>query len=138
MATTGKLQVTVIEARLDRDVETFGKMDPYCVLRYRQQTLKTKEHTDGGKTPKWNQMLELDVKYVGDDLKIEVYDAELMGSDELVGSADVKLSSMCMPGGIDEWWAIAHKGKRAGQVHLKCAWQPAGGAQPQQQVPQQQ
>jgi len=36
MATTGKLQVTVIEARLDRDVETFGKMDPYCVLRYRQ------------------------------------------------------------------------------------------------------
>ena len=35
MATSGKLQLTIIEARVERDVEMFGKMDPYVVLKYR-------------------------------------------------------------------------------------------------------
>ena len=51
MATSGKLTVTVIEARLTRDVEMFGKMDPYVVITNRMQTWKGKEHTDGGKNP---------------------------------------------------------------------------------------
>lgn len=32
MATTGKLRLTVIEARLTRDTEFFSKMDPYCKI----------------------------------------------------------------------------------------------------------
>lgn len=54
MATTGTLKLTIVEARLDRDVETFGKMDPYVVVENRMQKFRTKEHTDGGKTPVWN------------------------------------------------------------------------------------
>ena len=73
--------MTVIEARLERDVETFGKMDPYVVIKMREQIIKTKEHTDGGKTPQWNETFELDVKYIGDDVAFTVMDAELMGSD---------------------------------------------------------
>ena len=97
MATSGKLQLTIIEARVERDVEMFGKMDPYVVLKYRQQVLKTKEHTDGGKTPTWNETFELDVKYVGDDITIDIVDSETIGKDEVIGSATCKLSSMCMP-----------------------------------------
>ena len=55
MATSGKLSLTIIEARLERDTEMFGKMDPYAVIKYRQETFRTKEHTDGGKTPTWNE-----------------------------------------------------------------------------------
>ena len=32
MATTGKLRLTVIEAKLTRDTEFFSKMDPYCKI----------------------------------------------------------------------------------------------------------
>lgn len=35
MQTSGKLRLTVIEARLTRDTETFGKMDPFCKILYR-------------------------------------------------------------------------------------------------------
>ena len=97
MATTGKLHLTVIEAKLDRDVELFGKMDPYVVIKYRNATIKTKEHTDGGKTPKWNETHQLDVKYIGDDITLDIVDSELVGSDEVIGSATIKLSSMCVP-----------------------------------------
>jgi len=103
-------------------------MDPYVVIKYRQEVLKTKEHTDGGKTPQWNETFEIDVKYVGDDVRIEIVDSETIGKDEVIGFADVKLSSMCMQQPLDEWWSIQHKGKKAGQVHLKCVWKPAGGA----------
>ena len=102
-------------------------MDPYVVIKNRQQVLRTKEHTDGGKTPQWNETLTLDVKYVGDDITMDVVDSEAVGSDERIGTATIKLSSMCVVGGLDEWWSVAYKGKKAGQLHLRCMWQPAGG-----------
>ena len=54
MATNGKLSLTVIEARLDRDTETFGKMDPYVVIHNRMQRLRTTTQEDAGKEPTWN------------------------------------------------------------------------------------
>jgi hypothetical protein len=35
MATSGKLRVYIVEAKLTRDTETFGKMDPYCIINTR-------------------------------------------------------------------------------------------------------
>jgi len=32
MATIGILALTVVEAKLTRDTELFGKMDPYCKI----------------------------------------------------------------------------------------------------------
>jgi hypothetical protein len=59
----------------------------------------------------------IDVKYVGDDLHMAVMD-ECMGSDDTVGEATIKLASMCYGEGLDEWYAIQHKGKPAGNVRL--------------------
>ena len=42
MATSGKLRVYIIEAKLTRDTEMFGKMDPYVVINTRQQRIRTK------------------------------------------------------------------------------------------------
>lgn len=69
-ATTGTLDITVIEARLTRDTETFGKMDPYCKISTRQQNFKTAVKNGAGKTPTWNETFQVDVKYVGDDLTV--------------------------------------------------------------------
>lgn len=55
-ATTGKLRLEVIEARLTRDTEAFGKMDPYVKIQMREQLFKTKTMQEAGKTPKWNQV----------------------------------------------------------------------------------
>jgi Ca2+-dependent lipid-binding protein len=40
----GTLTIKVVEGRLFRDTEVFGKMDPYCVIITSERTLKTKVH----------------------------------------------------------------------------------------------
>ena len=67
MATHGTLKLHVEEARLERDVEMFGAMDPYVTIEYRMQRMRTKTHGDAGKTTKWNQCLDIDVKYIDVD-----------------------------------------------------------------------
>ena len=81
MATSGSLRVEVIEAKLTRDTEFFSKMDPYCVLSTRQQKYKTRTLQGAGKTPKWDQVFDIDVKYVGDDMVIQIMDEDVTASD---------------------------------------------------------
>ena len=78
-----------------------------------------------GKTPTWNQTFNIDVKYIGDDLTIQVFDED-PGSDDKIGESTVKLSAFCVNHGIDDWFMIQHKGKSAGQFHLKGVWKPQG------------
>jgi hypothetical protein len=69
MATSGKLKVYIIQAKLTRDTETFGKMDPYVIISTRQQRVRTKTANNAGKTPAWpGEFIDIDVKYVGDDM----------------------------------------------------------------------
>lgn len=69
MATSGKLRVHIVEAKLTRDTETFGKMDPYIIINTRQQRVRTKTAMNQGKTPKWpGEYMDIDVKYIGDDM----------------------------------------------------------------------
>ena len=66
---SGSLQLTVVEAKLTRDTEAmFNKMDPFVTLKLREQNFKTKVLQGAGKTPKWDEAFDFDVKYIGDDL----------------------------------------------------------------------
>ena len=63
-----------------------------------------------------------------DDITLTVFDEDVTTSDT-VGTATIKASSLCVPGGIDDWFQIQYKGKVAGQIHLKgmfTADKPAG------------
>ena len=124
MSTTGTLKLHILEARLTRDTEDFGKMDPYCVINTRMQRFRTHTIDDVGKNPVWsNEVFDIDVKYIGDDMHIEVFDEDPCKSD-LIGEANVKLSAMCINGGLDEWFELGYCGKKAGSVHLKGHWHP--------------
>ena len=80
-ATSGTLKIEVIEARLTRDTEFFSKMDPYCEIQSRMQKFRTRTLQGAGKTPKWNQSFDFDVKYIGDDIHIKVLDEDVSASD---------------------------------------------------------
>jgi Ca2+-dependent lipid-binding protein len=101
-------------------------MDPYIKISTRQQQFKTKTKNSAGKTPVWNETFNIDVKYVGDDITMQVYDEDV-GSDDIIGEIQFKLAALCIGNGMDEWFAIAYRGKAAGQIHLKSVWK-AGGA----------
>ena len=59
-------------------------------------------------------------------MTIQCYDED-PGSDDLIGEATIKLSALCVNGGLDEWFQIAYRGKSSGQVHLKAQFTPAAG-----------
>ena len=44
-----KLRVVVIEGKLTRDTETFGKMDPFVEIKCLCKSYRTPVHEDGGK-----------------------------------------------------------------------------------------
>ncbi len=113
MSTTGRLRLTIIEAKLKRDTDFFSKMDPFCKIVCRDQTFKTKVMQNAGKTPKWNETIEIAVKYIGDDLHIEIYDEDVTTSD-LICSTVIKISALCMNGGMDDWFECQFKGKNCG------------------------
>ena len=71
--------------------------------------------------------MTIDVKYIGDDLHLAVMDENVTDSDT-VGDATIKLSSLCIGTGLDEWFEIQYKGKKAGVIHLKSTWKPTGSA----------
>lgn len=70
------------------------------------------------------QTFNIEVKYIGDDLKIECWDYEKIGSNELIGETKIKVSAFCVVGGMDDWFEIQFKGHSAGKIHLKSVWEP--------------
>jgi hypothetical protein len=45
----GILKIEVLEAKLTHDTETFGKMDPFVWIKYREQEWKSAVCKSGGK-----------------------------------------------------------------------------------------
>ena len=64
------------------------------------------------------------MKYIGDDFFLTVFDKDVTGSDT-VGVLQSKLSALCLPGGLNDWFTITNKGKSAGQVHMSSKWFPS-------------
>ena len=91
------------------------------------QRLRTQTLTGAGKEPIWaNEHVNIDVKYVGDDLHLAVMDENVSNNDAF-GASTIKLSALCENGGVDEWFEIEYKESLAGHVHLKSQWKPNGG-----------
>jgi hypothetical protein len=111
-----KIIVEPKTARLYRDTDTFGKMDPYVTVQCGTEKKKTKTHSSGGKNPSWTDALSLKVK--DDTMTITVWDEDI-GKDDFVGSTALDLNKISSSGGLKDWITIYHKGKEAGQVYLE-------------------
>ena len=124
MSTSGSLRIKVIEARLTQDKEMFSTQDPYVMIEHRMERHMSKVCTDGGKTPTFGDEFIFDVKYIGDDITMKLWNKNVMTSDQLLGEATIKVSGFCVPGGIDDWWKVGYKGKDGGSIHFDCLFTP--------------
>ena len=127
MATHGKLRLSVIDATLERDVGTADDlvMDPYVVISNSRNASRTRALEDAGKTPTWNEIIELEVANMQDDVLLRVMD-ENVGANCEIGRCNIKLSAMCVNGGLEAEWTIAFGNQKAGKIHLVGEWVPTG------------
>lgn len=93
-----------------RDTEWLGKMDPYCTITYKNQKFKTKVHENAGKLPKWNQSFSFEVESPTEEIVLRCWDMDLTSSDP-IGYATIKLSSLMINCGIDDWFPIMYENK---------------------------
>ena len=119
--------MTVIEAVLTRDTGTANdlQMDPYVVISNRSNSMRTETKWDAGKTPTWNETLDVIVNAISDDVELRVMD-ENVATNSVIGNCTIKMASMCVSGGLDEWLQLAHGSKSAGRIHLRGEWCPVG------------
>ena len=120
----GSLQLEVIEAKLERSTEMWGKQDPYAELWIRQQLFKTKTHTDGAKEPVWNETTTMDVLDPSDEMTVKVFDSDTFGKDDLICEGTINLSPLCLSTPVDDWFQLQFEGKPSGQIHLKTKYTP--------------
>ena len=134
MLTNGRLIIRIVEGKLFRDTQMIGKMDPYLCLEYGGQKFKSKVSSGGGKFPTWNESFELDIKSVNDEIKLCAKDENIISND-FIGQAFIKVSSLIMNNGVRDWFVLSYQEKQAGQILLETQWfagasktQPLAGA----------
>ena len=105
-------------------------MDPYVLIEYLGNKIKTKTHTDGGKNPVWNQQIDISVGSLQDDMRLTVMDDNTMGDDP-IAYCNLKLSSLCINGGVSDHFSLTWKDRKAGTLTLHTIFKAKGakGAQ---------
>ena len=119
----GILKITCVGARLDRNVQTFGKMDPYVTIINGKEKVQTNTHDDGGSNPVWNQTFELEIRDQTRLIEFAVRDEETF-ADRDVGTVKIRADKLIESGFLDKQWQIKHDEENAGSLHLKSEWLP--------------
>ena len=88
------MQLTVwpISANIAKDMDLIGKMDPYVIVRIGAQQQRTRECTEGGRTPRWNDRLQFTASPT-DTINFRLYDADV-GIDDFIGEVNLPVSSV--------------------------------------------
>ena len=112
------IKLTIVKASLTVDTEVFGKMDPYCIVKYGDKEVKTTTKQQAGQNPEWNETLTLE-NYNGEDVTIIMEDENPV-KDDLIGTLVLKGSQICegLDGDFDLKTKLGKKGKKAGTLTI--------------------
>ena len=126
--TSGQLQITIEQADLTHDTEFFGKMDPFCVMKFKGKQYKTETHEDGGKNPVWNQTFNLYVADASDPILFNVQEEDVIYNDDV---GDLKMTVSQLIGsdnkGKSDWYQIVRKGKKSsGKIQITTVFKSTG------------
>ncbi len=120
----GVVTVTVVAARNLRNMERFGKMDPYVTVRLEEASRSTAVVKGGGCACEFGDELVFHVEERPMSLCVDVFDKERVGSDDHVGSGEVTLAGKKIVGaGLSETVALHED---YGEVDLQIRFQHDG------------
>ena len=119
----GTFVVTPQCAKLSRDTETFGRMDPYVKVIVGTQQKRGRVHIDGGKSPSWVESFQF--FHANEELiRIEVWDSKGNDNDDLIGEGSIACSTVIKRDGYQDWMKITYHGKVAGHVLFHAIFTP--------------
>jgi len=89
----GLLRVKVVSAKNLPRMDYIGSSDPYVklILGSRVQQIAQTKHIDNTLNPLWEEQFLFEVTNATSSLRVEVYDYDLVGEDDIIGYFDVAL-----------------------------------------------
>ncbi|KAL5710786.1 hypothetical protein ACHQM5_021308 [Ranunculus cassubicifolius] len=98
----GILKIELLDARGLQDTEVIGKIDPYVLIQYKDQKLKSKVAKGQGSNPVWNDDFSLWMQYPAEDedytLVMKIMDKDTFTSDDFIGEARINLKELAVLG----------------------------------------
>lgn len=93
------LKIQIHEGTFLKDMDTFGKQDPFAQFFYDQEKMKTKVIDGGGKHAVWNEEFVLqNVRQqirLKQEFKLETYDEDTVTDDKIGNSHPFTLNRLC-------------------------------------------
>ena len=89
----GCLLIKPICAKLIHDAETFGQMNPYCLVTVGGQTLKTEEAMGAGKFPNWHDDLEFNSSVI-DKATISIFHKDSLNREIKLGENQINIQKI--------------------------------------------
>jgi len=123
-----KIVISVKTARLERDTDTFGSMEPYCKIKYEENKIKTKVDSSGGKNPNWDETFTLEVGS-SPSLTISVWDSDTFSNEE-IGTAVIQIDHLKANGGLTDWLKLSYQDKNVGEVYVEIIYVSKDGHHP--------
>uniref|UniRef100_A0A1I7VMS9 C2 domain-containing protein n=1 Tax=Loa loa TaxID=7209 RepID=A0A1I7VMS9_LOALO len=109
--TRGRISITVVEAKL---VKNYGlvRMDPYCCVRVGNAIFETQRNINGGKTPKWNRIINAYLPYGVESFYLQVFDEKAFTADECIAWAHIIIPNAVFGDEIiDDWYQLSGQQK---------------------------
>ena len=124
----GTFIVKCRSAKLIRDTEVFGKMDPYCKISIGEQIQKTKIQDNVGKNPVWEETFKFKAT-LGDVVNYAVWDDEgSLKKDVLIGNNSFCISELYVnkkyETDFELFYEKSKKQEKAGEVCLEIEFVP--------------
>jgi hypothetical protein len=126
----GTLTIRPVSAQITHDTDFFSKMDPFVVFIHGQERHKTHTCKGGGKHPKWNDYININVS-TQDNIFIEIWDDDTFSKNKLIAVGEIHVSKIAQVGRLEEWINIFYDKKSAGTLMLEATYTPI---QQQQQI----
>ncbi|WOH12387.1 hypothetical protein DCAR_0831890 [Daucus carota subsp. sativus] len=97
---TGVMEVTLVKARglKNTDFILGGKIDPYVVIRYKDEEQRSTVAKGKGSEPVWNEKFAFSVDYPGSDdehkLLLHIMDKDTFSADDFLGRSTIYLNDI--------------------------------------------
>merc|ERR1719431_2491874 len=120
----GTVNVNVHQAKDLIKSDMIGKSDPYAVVSYGNDKVKSKP-VKNSQNPEWNFEAQFPVdENSPEHFKIEVFDKDTFGKDKSLGSKDISIPSIANEEPLQEAW-IPLDGVESGHIQVSADYEPS-------------
>jgi len=119
----GTLTLRPLSAKLTRNTELFGTMDPYCKVVMGKQKVQSEVCENGGKNPHWESSFLVLKRTTEPVCEVEIKEKDWLLPDGTIGVCKVNINEVETQKRVLKWYPVLFKDKPAGQILIEASYE---------------